>query len=104
MRIPKVGEKIYVPGAMYVYRGEDDFAGGIATISKVEVEVDRDDNSLDMPIYCFVHIEERPGTGYNWALLENEQERLKDLFGDQIAHPDPDDRPEFNDSEADWHA
>ena len=36
MRIPVVGERIYVPGSMYVYRGTDDFAGGLATISKVE--------------------------------------------------------------------
>jgi hypothetical protein len=101
MRIPKVGEKIYVPSSMYVYRGSDDFAGGIATISKVEV--DKYGHGPENPNYCFVSIEERLGSSYNWANLEKEQERLKEMYGDQIAHPDPDDRPEFNDSEADWH-
>lgn len=102
MRIPVVGEKIYVPGSMYVYRGSDDFAGGIATISKVEV--DKYGNGPDMPNYCFVSIEERPGSAYNWANLENRQEELKKMYGDEIAHPDPDDRPEFNDDNADWHS
>lgn len=101
MKIPKVGEKIYVPSSLYVYRGRDDFAGGIATISKVELN--KFGNGPDKPNYCFVNIEERPGVGYNWRSLEEEQKKLKELYGDQIAHPDPDDRPEFNDSEADWY-
>ncbi len=33
---PNKGDKIYVPSAYYVYRGEDDFEGGLATINKVE--------------------------------------------------------------------
>jgi hypothetical protein len=89
---PKVGLKIYVPGAMYVYRGEDDFAGGIATISKVEKE-----ENLTM-----VSIEERPGTKYNWKYLLEDQVRLEKIYGDQVAHPDPDYRAEFNQSDADW--
>lgn len=101
MKIPKVGQKIYVPSSLYVYRGEDDFAGGIATISKVEV--DKFGHGPDNPNYCFVSIAEHPGHGYNWFLLEKEQEKLKEMYGDEIAHPDPDYRPEFNDSEADWH-
>ena len=100
MRIPKAGEKIYVPSSMYVYRGSDDFAGGIATISKVEL--DQYGLGVDHPNYCFIKIQERPGHGYNWRLIEKDQEKLKKMYGDQIAHPDPDDRPEFNDSEADW--
>ncbi|MFA5154408.1 MAG: hypothetical protein WC554_17825 [Clostridia bacterium] len=90
---PKVGLKIYVPGAMYVYRGEDDFAGGIATISKVDKE-----NNIIM-----ISIEERPGTRYNWKYLLEDQDKLKTQFGDQIAHPDPDYRAEFNQPDADWH-
>jgi len=35
------------------------------------------------------------------AHLEQEQEKLKEMYGEEIAHPDPDLR--FNDSEADWH-
>lgn len=98
MRIPKVGEKIYVPGSMYVYRGSDDFAGGIATISNVDVD------DYDNPTRCYINIKERPGSSYNWGPLEIRQEELKKMYGEEIAHPDPDDRPEFNDDEADWHA
>lgn len=100
MRIPKVGEKIYVPGAMYAYRGRDDFAGGLATIS--EVKLDPYGLGPDHFNYCFVSIEERPNHGYNWGNLEEKQEDYKEAYGDQIAHPDPDLDPEFNDENADW--
>ena len=100
MRIPKVGEKIYVPGAMYLYRGADDFAGGLATISKVEV--DPYGFGPGHPNYCFVNIKERPSTGYNWRHLEEKQDEYKKIYGDAIAHPDPDLDPEFNDNNADW--
>ena len=96
MKIPVVGDKIYVSSSIYVYRGADDFSGGIATVSKVELNPGNKTN------YCFVSIKERPGSTYNWAHLEKEQKKLKKLYGDEIAHPDPDLRPEFNDSEADW--
>lgn len=32
---PKVGDKIYVPSRLYISRGSDDFAGGIATVKRV---------------------------------------------------------------------
>ena len=96
---PKVGDKIYVPTSLYVYHGEDDFAGGIATINKVELSKTLPPDHYN---YTMVGIEERPGTLYNWLPLQEKQEELKERYGDQIAHPDPDDRPEFNDDEADW--
>ena len=96
---PKVGDKIYVPGAMYVYRGEDDFAGGLATINKVE-------RSETLPKghtnYLFIGIEERPGSMYNWNCLAEKQEEYKDQYGDAIAHPDPDNDPEFNQPDEGW--
>jgi hypothetical protein len=99
MKIPKVGDKIYVGSAYYVYRGEDDFEGGLATISKVDV-------SKTLPLEHFnsvmISIEERPNTGYNWKVLEEKQDKLKEQFGDSVAHPCPDCRPEFNDDNADW--
>ena len=92
VKIPKVGDTIYVPTAMYVYRGSDDFAGGRATVSRVYEQYGS----------WWVAIKERPGTGYNWASLGADQENLAAQYGDQLAHPDPDDRPEFNDDGADW--
>jgi len=96
---PVIGQKIYVPSSLYVYRGEDDFAGGIATISKIEKS---DFLPPDHYNYLMVGIAERPGSMYNWRPLLERQEELKKMYGDQIAHPDPDDRPEFNDYNADW--
>lgn len=97
---PEIGQKIYVPGAIYVYRGEDDFAGGLATISKIERSkyVSKDDIN-----YLMIEIEERPGVMYNWKLLCIEQDKLKKQYEGQIAHPDPDYREEFNQPDADWH-
>jgi len=66
MKIPVVGDKIYVPSSIYVYRGADDFCGGIATVSKVEV--DKYKNGSDNPNYCFVSVKERPGSAYNWPI------------------------------------
>lgn len=34
---PKVGDPIYVHGSSYVYRGRDDFRGGLASISEVRL-------------------------------------------------------------------
>jgi len=90
--MPKVGDIIYVPHSLYVYRGRDDFHGGKARVSKVQEQF----NST------FVHIEARPGTGYNWAVLEKQQDELQARFGDTWAYPDPDNHPDVNDSEADW--
>jgi hypothetical protein len=85
---PYVGQKIYVTTDIYLGHGLDDFAGGIATISKIEKE--------DHYNYLMVGIKESPGTLYNWNLLLEEQEKLKKRFGRKKAHPIPDDRPEFN--------
>jgi len=99
MKTAKVGEKIYVPGACYVYRGEDDFEGGMATISEVEYSDDLPEDHFN---YIMVGIIERPGTMYNYKNLMEQQIELKVLYGDSIAHPDPDNREEFNCPDADW--
>ena len=99
MRIPQKGEKIYIPSSLYVYHGEDDIAGGIATISNVDL---KEYFGKDHDNYCFISVKEIPGVSYNWRYLEKQQEKLKKAYGKQKAHPDPDYRPEFNDNEADW--
>jgi hypothetical protein len=97
---PFIGQKIYVPTSLYLYRGADDFSGGLATINKVEKS-----NFLpeDHYNYLSVGIVERPGTMYNWRPLLERQEELKKMFGDEIAHPIPNLNPSFNDYGADWH-
>ena len=96
---PVIGQKIYVPSSLYLYRGEDDFAGGIATINKIEKSKNLPEDHYN---YLMVGITERPGSMYNWRPLLERQEELQKMYADQIAHPDPDDRPDFNDDNADW--
>lgn len=93
IEIPKIGDKIYVPTSLYLGHGMDDFEGGIATISGIV-----ESNSLpkDHSNYYMVRIEERPGAKYNLRYLLENQEKWKKRYGEEIAHPDPDDRPEFN--------
>jgi len=97
--MPKVGDEIYIAGAIYVYRGEDDVAGGLATISEVEV-------SDTLPVghinRVFVKVKEVPYKSYNWDILEEKQEQLAKDYAGRIAHPDPDLRPEFNDDNEGW--
>lgn len=65
---------------MSCFRGKDDFIGGIATIDRIEL---RDEFPEDHPSYCWVGINERPVTMYNWHTLFVRQEELKKKFGDQ---------------------
>ena len=94
---PKVGDTIYIPTALYVYRGEDDIQGGKAVVSKIKTET-YGENRI-----TWVSVNENPGTSYNWESLSEEQEKLKKKFGEQKAYPDPDYRPEFNCPDDDWH-
>jgi hypothetical protein len=96
---PKIDQKIYVPSSLYVYRGADDFAGGIATINKIETSKHLPKDHCN---YTMVGIKERPGTMYNWKNLLEQQAELKKAYGKQKAHPDPDMDPEMNQPNADW--
>ena len=78
--IPKVGEDIYISGAMYIDHGEDDRMGGLAEVTKVELKY----NS------AMVSVKEAPGTSFNWLYLKDIQERLKAEHGEGRARPDPD--------------
>lgn len=93
MKLPKIGDKIYVPTSLYLSHGHDDFEGGIATVSGIHTN---DGLPPDHTNYYMVSVKEHPGTKYNLKILLEEQDKLKERFKDQIAHPDPDDRPEFN--------
>ena len=99
IKAPKIGDKIYVQSSHYVYRGEDDFEGGLATINKVEHDKHLPKDHIN---YCMVGIEGRPSTMYNWRVLTEGQDELKKEYGKQKAHSNPDLRPEFNQPDADW--
>lgn len=93
IELPKPGSKIYVPTSLYLGHGMDDFMGGVATV--VEVKGDKH-LPKDHHNYYMVTVKERPDTGYNLRYLLENQDKWKKEYGELIAHPDPDDRPEFN--------
>lgn len=96
---PQKGDTIYVPSSYYVYRGEDDFEGGLATIDKIEFNKNLPKDHCN---YTMVGIVGRPSTMYNYKSLLEQQEELKKEYGEQVAHPNPDLRVEFNQPNADW--
>lgn len=96
---PVKGQDIYVPTSLHVYRGKDDFIGGLATISEVIINPKLPEGHVNQ---IMIKIEEEPNTQYNWKLLLEKQERLKERFGDKRAHPDPELREQFNQPDKDW--
>lgn len=89
--VPSPGDTIYVPTALYLSRGRDDVQGGKATVERIE---ERPEWGVQNRLW--VYVKEVPGRGYNWFCLAHDQEKLAAKFGDRVAHPDPDDRPEMN--------
>lgn len=81
--MPVVGEQFYVPNAFFIDKSEDDFVGGLATISKVTVKV------IDRFETPMLEMKERPGKSYNFWYLSDLQDELKDEFGKGLAHLDP---------------
>jgi hypothetical protein len=87
MKIPKKGDKIYVPTSLHISRGSDDVQGGLATIESVEIS-----EHLPAGHYnsIMVSVKEVPGVGYNYTHLLEIQEKLAKEFGENAAYPDPD--------------
>jgi hypothetical protein len=85
------GDVIYIGTELYLGHGRDDFRGGMAEVMEV-----RQDVSKGQPT-PFVRVVQQPDTIHNWKLLASEQKELRQRHGKSWAHPDPDDRPEFND-------
>lgn len=78
--LPKVGDQIYVPTAIYIDRGRDDVRGGLATISDVRMAYRN----------VFVSVYELPGRSINYEFLLSCQDKLRAEFGSERARPDPD--------------
>lgn len=85
------GDVIYIGTELYLGHGRDDFRGGLAEVMEV-----RQDVSKGQPT-PFVRVSQQMDTIHNWKLLASEQKKLRHRHGRSWAHPDPDDRPEFND-------
>jgi hypothetical protein len=97
MAKPKVGDKIYIEGTIYLAHGADDFQGGLCTVKAVQSHFEKSNEVSS------VEVEEDPGTWYTWTgYLETRQEEWKKVFGEQKGGPKPDLRPEFNDEHEAW--
>lgn len=79
MKIPKVGQDIYVETRWYIDRGEDDTEGGLAEVTKIEHKHGSH----------FIYVKEVPNN-YNWELLAPKQDELRKEYGKKRARPDPD--------------
>ena len=86
-----MGEDIYVDSAYFLDHGQDDREGGLARIIKIwEVECNGE-------IHHRLEVEEFPGLSYGWEFdLADQQRKLKERFGLQRAHLNPDSRHQFN--------
>lgn len=71
MKRPKIGQKIYVGTSWYIDREEDDFDGGLCTITGFK---------LDKSTY-FVTVQERPGSSMNYDVLMEKQAEFKKTYG-----------------------
>jgi hypothetical protein len=98
MAKPKVGDKIYVEGTIYLTHGADDFQGGICTVKEVRSHIENGEE-----VVLSVEVEEDAGTWYTWpGYLELRQEEWKRRYGDQKAGSKPDLRPDFNNYYEGW--
>lgn len=96
--LPVIGQEIYIPTALHISNGSDDVHGGLAKISKIETSKTLPEDHYN---YCFVSVEEVPGTGYNYKSLLEQQDELKEEFGKTRAYPDPDeDTPWIEDGDS----
>jgi hypothetical protein len=92
-RVPDLqkGDVIYIGTELYLGHGRDDFRGGLAEV--IDVRQEKSKGQLTP----FVRVVQQADTIHNWKLLASEQKELRKRHGKDWAHPDPDDRPEFND-------
>lgn len=99
-KLPKIGEKIYVPTSLYLSRGRDDFQGGLCTISRVECSKTLPEDHCN---YCFVGVKEGSrSTSHNYKCLMEQQSKLRKEFGKRKGYKDPDMSASSNDDNEGW--
>ena len=82
-----IGDIIYIDTRLHLSHGRDDIKGG-----KVRV-VDLENDGIGR--VC-VQVEIEPTSWYNWEMLSQDQDKLKNEFGDNWAFHNPDYRSEYN--------
>jgi len=96
IRDPMLGEPIYLPTSLHVYRGMDDFEGGLCTITRIKEGVSA---GKSVP---FVQVKENLGLWYNWNHLVDNQDTWKKKYEGKRGIITPDFRRKYNYAEADW--
>ncbi len=93
-RMPELrkDDVIYVDTELYLSHGRDDFRGGLAQVFEYSMKT-----SAGRPV-PFVRVAQQMDTWHNWRELSQMQKKLRAEFGKNWAHPDPDERVEFNDA------
>lgn len=90
--VPKVGDDIYVPLALYMDHGRDDRMGGLAKVVSVSYGM-----SGGKKVHN-IRVEEFPDCVFCWEYcLAEKQDELRERFGRNRAYSEPDIRPQFND-------
>lgn len=83
----KIGDKLYIPSAYFISRGEDDFEGGLAEIDRIETKKHLPEKHCNRIMIGF---KENPSAMYNYNyILEGQEEWSKEYSG-RTAHPNPD--------------
>lgn len=91
-RVPEVGDDIYVPLALYMDHGRDDRMGGLAKVISISSGISGGE------LVHNIRVEEFPDCVFCWEhCLAEEQDKLRERFGQNRAYSDPDIRPQFND-------
>ena len=84
------GDVIYIDTELYIGHGRDDFRGGLAEVFECNMKKSK---GRSIP---FIRVAQQLDTWHNWRELASMQKKLREEFGKSWAHPDPDERPEFN--------
>jgi len=80
---PKPGDVIYIKSSYYIGHGEDDVCGGKAIVEEVSEGISAGNPTPFVTVHGV-------DVSYNWEILAEQQEKLKEQFGDEWAHPCPD--------------
>ena len=82
--VPEPGDRIYVPSAYFLDRGQDDRAGGRAVITRVYKDTSAGKQTI------FIEVREHPGIGYNYEVLRLAQDKLRKEYKLRVSRMDPD--------------
>lgn len=88
MKLPKIGDKVYLPSQYYISRGEDDIEGGIAEIDRIIISENLPLHHYNAIMIGFKGFDKARSWNYRY-ILENQKDWCKSYKG-KFAHHSPD--------------